>query len=84
MFDDSFSALDFHTHTLLRQALQKETGVATVIIATQQVESIKLADQIVVLSEGAVAGIGSHEELLKDCTVYQEMVAAKQSEEVTA
>ncbi|MFK3938051.1 ABC transporter ATP-binding protein [Alkalihalobacillus sp. NPDC078783] len=84
LFDDSFSALDFHTHSLLRQALQKETEAATVIIATQRVESIKQADQIVVLSEGEVAGVGSHEELLKHCTVYQEMVASKQAEEETA
>lgn len=73
IFDDSFSALDFKTDAALRRALAKETQDAAVLIIAQQVSTIQHADQIIVLHEGRMAGIGRHEELLKTCGVYREI-----------
>ncbi len=81
IFDDSFSALDFKTDSALRRALKKETGDATVIIVTQRVATVKAADQIVVLDDGRVVGIGSHESLMGSCETYQEIATSQLSEE---
>jgi len=75
IFDDSFSALDNKTEAKVREALKDETKDATVIIVAQKVSTVLTADQIVVLSDkGTIAGIGTHQELLKSCEVYQEIV----------
>lgn len=84
IFDDSFSALDFKTDAKLRAALKQETGDATVIIVAQRVNTVMDADQIIVLEEGKVAGIGTHRELLATCSVYQEIVKSQLTEEEIA
>ncbi|MFU0832871.1 MAG: ABC transporter [Oscillospiraceae bacterium] len=84
VFDDSFSALDFKTDAKLRAALKKDTQNSTVIIVAQRVGTVMDADRIIVLDEGAVAGIGTHKELLKNCSVYREIVASQLSEEELA
>jgi ATP-binding cassette subfamily B protein len=84
LFDDSFSALDFKTEATLRSALKEETEGATVIIVAQRVSSVKNADRIVVLEDGAVAGIGTHRELLETCPVYREIALSQLSEEEIA
>lgn len=81
IFDDSFSALDFKTDAKLRAALGKEIAESTLIIVAQRVGTVKDADTIVVLDEGKVAGIGKHQELLKSCAVYREIVSSQLSEE---
>jgi len=81
LFDDSFSALDFKTDSKLRAALKNETRESTVIIVGQRVSSIMGSDRIIVLDEGSIAGIGSHEELYKNCQVYQEIVNSQMTEE---
>ena len=80
IFDDSFSALDFKTDAALRKALSKETQNAAVLIIAQRVSTIQHANQIVVLHEGQMAGIGTHEELLKNCTVYREIYESQTKE----
>ena len=80
VFDDSFSALDFKTDSLLRVALKKEIADATVIIVAQRVSTVMDADRIVVLDEGRVAGIGRHKELMQTCEVYREIVSSQLSE----
>lgn len=84
VFDDSFSALDFKTDAKLRQALRRETADATVIIVAQRVSTIMDADQIVVLDEGRIAGIGRHDELVRTCDVYREIVISQLGEEAVA
>ena len=84
VFDDSFSALDFKTDARLRAALKKETGDATVIIVAQRVGTVMDADRIIVLEEGSVAGIGTHKELMENCSVYREIVSSQLSEEELA
>jgi len=84
IFDDSFSALDFKTDALLRSALKRETADATVIIVAQRVGTIMHADQIVVLEDGTVAGIGTHGELLESCETYREIVSSQLGEEYVA
>ncbi|HAV10591.1 MAG TPA: ABC transporter [Dehalococcoidia bacterium] len=81
IFDDSFSALDFKTDAALRKALKKETGNATVLIVTQRISAIMGAEQIVVLDNGEVCGIGTHNELLKNCAVYREIALSQLSQE---
>lgn len=82
IFDDSFSALDLKTDRTLRTALKKETGSdATTIIVAQRVSTIMEADRIIVVDKGEVVGIGTHKELLKNCTVYKEICASQMSEE---
>ena len=80
IFDDSFSALDFKTDAALRKALAAETEESAVLIIAQRVSSIRHADQIIVLHEGQMAGIGTHEELMKCCKVYQEIYESKTKE----
>jgi len=84
IFDDSFSALDFKTDAKLRQALRKEKADAAVILIAQRVATVMDADRIIVLNEGKIAGIGKHQELLKTCPVYREIVASQLSEEEIA
>ena len=84
IFDDTFSALDYKTDAALRQALRRETGQATVLIVAQRIGTIRHADQIVVLDDGHIAGIGTHEDLLVRCPVYQEIASSQLSEEEMA
>lgn len=77
VFDDSFSALDFKTDAKLRAALKTYVGDSTMIVVAQRVSSILDADTIVVLNEGKVAGIGNHEDLLKNCPIYQDIVKSQ-------
>ena len=86
IFDDTFSALDYQTDAKLREALSRMTAAtkATVFIVAQRISTIMHADRIVVLDNGSVAGIGTHEELMKQCAVYQEIAYSQLSEEELA
>lgn len=84
IFDDSFSALDFKTDANLRQALREEIGDAAVFIVAQRVSTVMDAHRILVLEEGRIAGIGTHQELLQTCLVYREIVSSQLSEEEIA
>ncbi|ABX41241.1 ABC transporter ATP-binding protein [Lachnoclostridium phytofermentans] len=84
IFDDSFSALDFKTDSALRAALKKFTSDATVLIVAQRVSTIMTAEQIIVLDEGKVVGIGTHKELLANCKEYQEIAESQLSKEELA
>ncbi len=84
IFDDSFSALDFKTDAKLRAALKEETKDATVIIVAQRVSTVLDADQIIVMNESQIAGIGTHQELMQTCDVYKEIVYSQLSEEEIA
>lgn len=84
IFDDSFSALDFKTDAALRKALKAETGGSTVLIVAQRISTIMNAEQIIVLEEGKVAGIGTHDELMKTCEAYQEIALSQFSKEELA
>jgi ATP-binding cassette subfamily B protein len=79
LFDDSFSALDFKTDAALRKRLKKETGDSTMIIVGQRIATIKNADQILVLDEGNLVGIGRHHELMKSCQIYREIAQSQLS-----
>ena len=81
IFDDSFSALDFKTDAKLRSALAKETKHKTVFIVGQRINTIMNADKIIVLDEGKIVGQGTHQELMKNCEVYQEIAASQLSED---
>jgi ATP-binding cassette subfamily B protein len=81
LFDDSFSALDVATDARLRAALAPYTREAAVIVVAQRVSTIRHADQIVVLEDGCVLGVGTHDELLADCPTYREIVASQRQEE---
>ena len=80
IFDDSFSTLDFKTDAALRKALAKERQDAAVLIIAQRVSTIQHADQIVVLNEGQMVGLGKHEELLQTCPVYREIYESQTKE----
>jgi ATP-binding cassette subfamily B multidrug efflux pump len=84
IFDDSFSALDFRTDSMLRAALKHEVADATVLIVAQRVSTILHADQIIVLENGTIAGLGTHAELLECCETYREIVYSQLSEEEVA
>ena len=81
IFDESVSALDFKTDAKLRSALAKETKHKTVLIVGQRINTIMNADKIIVLDEGKIVGQGTHQELMKDCQVYQEIAASQLSED---
>ena len=80
LFDDSFSALDYKTDVALRRALNEEIHDATILIVAQRISTILHAEQIVVLNEGKIAGIGTHEELMTSCPTYQEIARSQLSE----
>ncbi|OTN75554.1 ABC transporter ATP-binding protein/permease [Enterococcus sp. 8G7_MSG3316] len=84
IFDDSFSALDYQTDAKLRARLKKETTESTVLIVAQRVGTIMHADKIIVLNEGDVVGMGTHKELLQNCSVYYDIAASQLSEEELA
>ena len=84
IFDDSFSALDYTTDSKLRSALQEAMGHTTMIVVAQRVSTILQADQIIVLDQGRIAGIGTHVELMKSCETYQEIVLSQLSPEEAA
>ena len=81
IFDDSFSALDYKTDAKLREALKPETENATVLIVAQRISTIRNAEQIIVLDEGKVVGIGTHKELLENCQVYNQIALSQLSKE---
>lgn len=80
ILDDSFSALDFATDAALRQALAQSKGDSTVLIVTQRCSTIKNADLILVLSDGELAGAGTHDELFESCRTYREIYLSQQHE----
>ncbi|MGA5822090.1 ABC transporter ATP-binding protein [Kitasatospora sp. NPDC094028] len=84
LFDDSFSALDYATDARLRKALARETSDATVLIVAQRVSTIRDADRIIVLDEGAVVGTGTHHELMADNPTYREIVLSQLTEQEAA
>ncbi len=84
IFDDSFSALDFRTDAALRRALREKTAASTLIIVTQRISTIKNAEQIVVLDDGQVAGIGTHQQLMQTCETYREIALSQLSQEELA
>ena len=84
LFDDSFSALDLATDARLRAALKPETTDATVIIVAQRVSTIIDADQIIVLEDGRIVGLGKHEDLLETCETYSEIVRSQMEAAVAA
>ncbi|MEV4614576.1 ABC transporter ATP-binding protein [Kitasatospora sp. NPDC049258] len=84
LFDDSFSALDYATDARLRRALAAETADATVVIVAQRVSTIRDADRIIVLDEGAVVGSGTHHELMADNPTYREIVLSQLTEQEAA
>jgi len=84
IFDDSFSALDFKTDAQLRAALTKEAGAATMLIVAQRINTIKNADQIIVLDQGKIVGKGLHNDLLENCDVYRQIASSQLSEEELA
>ena len=77
IFDDSFSALDFKTDAALRRALAREVGHAAVLIIAQRINTIIGADQIIVLKDGCIEGLGTHAELLRSCAVYQDIARSQ-------
>jgi len=84
ILDDSFSALDYTTDAKLRVALEKSAKNATVLIVAQRVSTVLNADQIIVLDQGRIEGIGTHQELMRDCTTYREIVLSQLSPEEAA
>lgn len=84
VFDDSFSALDYKTDRTLRQALRQQTGGTTNIIVAQRIGTIRDADCILVIEDGAIVGKGTHRELMESCKVYQEIAYSQLSKEELA
>lgn len=80
LFDDSFSALDYKTDLVLRKALSEKTGDSTVIIVAQRISTILHADHILVMDDGKIVGSGTHQELMKTCSTYQEIARSQLSE----
>lgn len=81
IMDDSASALDYATDARLRKAIREKTGDMTVFVVSQRVATVRGSDQIVVLDDGKMAGLGTHEELLKSCQIYQEICQSQFSEQ---
>lgn len=81
IFDDTFSALDYKTDMLVRKSIRKKLHDKTIIIVAQRIGTIKDADQIIVLDEGKIMGIGTHEQLLQNCEVYKEIALSQLSKE---
>ena len=81
LFDDSFSALDLKTDAQLRAALKRKTGQSAMVVVAQRISTIMDADQIIVLDHGALVGLGTHKDLMKECKVYHEIAAPQLSEE---
>lgn len=81
IFDDSFSALDYRTDRQVRENLNRECGNATRLIVAQRIGTIRDADRIIVLCDGKIAGMGTHEELMKNCEVYQQIALSQLSKE---
>ena len=81
IFDDSFSALDYKTDSILRKELKKYTKDATTLIVAQRIGTIMNADKILVLDEGVVVGQGTHKELLKTCEIYKQIALSQLSKE---
>lgn len=84
IFDDSFSALDYKTDRTLRKTLDKECGDTTRLIVAQRIGTIRDADKIIVLDEGRIVGMGKHDQLMKDCEVYQQIALSQLSKEELA
>ena len=84
IFDDSFSALDFKTDAALRRALRDRTAQSTILIVAQRISTIRNAEQIIVLEDGEIAGIGTHDDLMKNCSAYQEIAYSQLSKEELA
>lgn len=84
IFDDSFSALDYKTDRVLREALNKECSDATRIIVAQRIGTIRDADKIIVLQDGKIAGMGTHDQLMETCDVYQQIALSQLSKEELA
>jgi ATP-binding cassette subfamily B protein len=84
VFDDSFSALDLTTDARLRQSLWRELPGVTKIVVAQRVSTIADADRIVVLDDGAMVGLGTHEELIETCETYREIVESQLGVEAQA
>jgi ATP-binding cassette subfamily B protein len=81
IFDDSFSALDYKTDSILRKELKKYTVNATTLIVAQRIGTIMNADKIIVLDDGKIAGQGTHKELLQNCEVYKQIALSQLSQE---
>ena len=81
IFDDTFSALDYRTDSILRAELKRQIKGATSVIVAQRVGTIMDADRIIVLDDGRIAGMGRHEELLRSCPVYLDIVRSQMSDE---
>ena len=84
IFDDSFSALDYKTDRILRKALDEKCGDTTRLIVAQRIGPIRDADKIIVLDEGRIAGMGTHDELMKNCEVYRQIAFSQLSKEELA
>ena len=84
IFDDSFSALDYKTDKKLRSALAKDCKNATKLIVAQRIGTIRDADKIIVLEDGKMAGIGTHEELMNNCETYKQIALSQLSKEELA
>ncbi|MNI42257.1 Heterocyst differentiation ATP-binding protein HepA [compost metagenome] len=84
IFDDSFSALDYKTDRKLRSELKKGSSGTTMLIVAQRIGTIKDADKIIVLEDGRIAGMGTHEQLMDNCSVYQEIAYSQLSKEELA
>ena len=81
LFDDSFSALDYKTDSLLRHELKTKLNNTTCVIVAQRIGTIKNADRIIVIDDGKIVGMGKHKELLKTCPLYYEIASSQLSEE---
>lgn len=84
IFDDSFSALDYRTDKVLRKTLDEKCKDITRIIVAQRIGTIRDADKIIVLEDGKIAGMGRHEDLMRDCDVYQKIALSQLSKEELA